>query len=177
MDSITLLREQVRQAHGFLEATMSDVSADFAHRLPPGRANPLGATYAHVIASEDMLVNGLLRRQAPLFATTRAGKTGLSEPMPMPGPEWENYGAWARRVRVDLDSLRDYAREVYATTDDYLAALTSEALTQTLDLSGLGMGQVTLAWVLSRLVLGHVDNICGEISCLKGIEGLRGYPV
>ena len=177
MDAITVIRSQLRDAHGFLEATMQDVNADLAHWPPPGTANPLGATYAHIVTSEDMLVQGLLRQSAPLFATTWAGKTGISEPMPMPGPEWENYGAWARRVRVDLGALREYAQAIYAATDIYLATLEPDALDRVLDLSALGMGQVTLAWVFSRLLVGHVDNICGEIACLKGIQGARGYPI
>jgi len=36
-------------------------------------------------------------------------RTGLSEPMPVPGPGWADYGPWTRRVRVDLDQLRTYA--------------------------------------------------------------------
>jgi hypothetical protein len=177
MDAIRLIRSQLRDAHGFLEATIQDVGPELADRPPPGTANPLGATYAHVITSEDMLIQGLLRQSAPLFGTTWAGKTGISEPMPMPGPEWENYGAWARRVQVDLGALREYAQAVYAATDAYLATLASDGLDQVLDLSALGMGQVSLAWVFSRLLVGHVDNICGEIACLKGIQGARGYPM
>jgi hypothetical protein len=38
------------------------------------------------------------------------------------------------------------------------------------------MGQVMLAWILSREVVAHVDNIIGEISCLKGLQGQKGYP-
>jgi hypothetical protein len=38
------------------------------------------------------------------------------------------------------------------------------------------LGQVTLAWILSREVIGHTDNITGEISCLKGLQGRKGYP-
>ena len=55
--------------------------------------------------------------------------------------------------------------------------LVPEVLDQLLDLSASDMGQVTLAWVFSRLLVGHVDNICGEIACLKGIQGTKGYPI
>jgi DinB family protein len=176
MDGIATVRQALGDAHAQLEATMQDVTPELAHWPPPGTANPLGATYAHVVISEDMIVHGMLQQGAPLFATTWAGRTGISEPMPMPGPEWENYGAWARRVRVDLGALREYAQAVYAATDTYLASLPTDALDRQLDLSALGMGQMTLAWVFSRMLFGHVDNICGEIACLKGIQGAKGYP-
>ena len=176
MDAVTLLREQLSAAHQFLEGTMADVTAEQAHWTPPGVATPLGASYAHLVASEDMIVNGMLKQAPPLAAGSWAGKTGLSEPMPMLGPEWEQYGAWARRVRVDLPTLRAYAQAVYANTDAYVAALAPEDLDRQLDLSNLDIGLVNLAWVLSNFVVGHVHDIMGEISCLKGLQGAKGYP-
>lgn len=175
--TISLLREQVQQTHQFLESTIAGVTPEQAHWVPPGNAHSIGATYVHAIMAEDIVINIALKGGAPLFATTWAGKTGFSEPMPMPGPDWKNYAQWARRVRVDLPEMQAYTQAVYAATGDYLSSLTSEDIDQTIDLSNLGMGQVTRAWVLSRLVIGHADNICGEISCLKGLQGVQGYPV
>ncbi len=176
MDSVSLLRQQLQSAHQFLEGTMADVTDQQAHWSPPGLANPLGATYAHALASEDMIINGMLRQSAPLFAGSWASKTGMSEPMPVPGPEWEKYGPWARQVRIDLQGLREYGQAVYKSSDDYLAGLTSEDLERPMDLSQAGMGQVNVGWVLSNLVVGHVHDLMGEISCLKGLQGARGYP-
>ena len=81
------------------------------------------------------------------------------------------------RQCVDLPGMQAYIQAVYAATDYYLSSLTPEDLDQTVDLSSIGIGQVTRAWVLSRLVIGHADNICGEISCLKGLQGMQGYPI
>ena len=177
MDSITLLRQQLRDTHGLLEETMADVSPEQTHWLPPGTANPLGATYAHAIITEDMFINGILKGTAPMSALPEwAGQTGISEPMPRPGPEWENYGPWAHRVQVDLAALRQYAQAVYASSDQYLASLTPEDLDRSIDMGQGELEQHTLAWVLSMFVIVHAANICGEISCLKGLQGARGYP-
>jgi len=35
---------------------------------------------------------------------------------------------------------------------------------------------VNVAWILNGLIIAHASNICGEISCLKGLQGARGYP-
>ncbi|HKP51824.1 MAG TPA: DinB family protein [Chloroflexia bacterium] len=176
MDAVTLLREQLKTAHWVLEGTMADVTPEQMDWAPPGIANPLGASYAHTVTSEDMVINGMLREGAPLFASAWAGKTGSNEPMPRPGPDWEKYGSWARNVQVDLPAAREYAQAVYASSDEYLAGLTPEALDTQLDLSGIGMGQVSLASAISLLVIGHINNLAGEISCLKGIQGAKGYP-
>jgi hypothetical protein len=60
---------------------------------------------------------------------------------------------------------------------DYLSSLALEDLDQVVNLSNLGIGQVTRAWVMSRLVIGHGDHIYGEICCLKGLQGVQGYPI
>jgi len=85
----TLLREQFKQGHEFLEGTMQDVTSEMAHWLPPGKAQTLGANYAHVLISEDFLVNGLLKGAAPLLASTQAGKVGVSELPPQAPPPLE----------------------------------------------------------------------------------------
>lgn len=175
--TISLLQQQLRETHQFLQATIAGVTEDQAHWLPPGNAHPIGASYVHALMTEDIVVNVLLKGGAPLFATTWAGKTGFSEPMPMPGPDWQDYAQWTRRVRVDLPTMQEYTQAVYAATANYLSSLAPEDLEQVVDLSNLGMGQVTRAWVFSRLVIGHADNLCGEISCLKGLQGEQGYPI
>jgi hypothetical protein len=176
--AIAFIREAARVGHWYLDGTMADVTPEQAHYAPPGRANPLGATYAHVLCSEDMIVNAMLRQAAPLSASSHAGKTGLSEPMPMPGTaDWSDaYAAWARRVRIDLDALKGYGADVYAATDAYLATLNDADLERELDLSGVGFGQQKLGWMLNFLVLNHVGTETGEIAVLKGIQGAQGYP-
>jgi hypothetical protein len=176
--AIEFIREAARVGHWYLEGTMADVTPEQAHYAPPGRANPLGATYAHLLCSEDMIVNGMLKQAAPLSVSTHAAKTGLSEPMPMPGsPDWSTaYAAWARRVEVDLAALKAYGADVYAATDAYLATLSDADLERELDLSGVGFGQQKLGWMLNLLLLNHVGTETGEIAVLKGIQGAKGYP-
>ena len=171
MNATTLLREQIQQAHEFLNATIEGVTPEQAHWTPPGNANPLAATYVHAIASEDLAINMVLKGGAPLYATEWAERTGISEVQPLTTAEW------ARRVRVELPMMRNYAQAVHAATDAYLAALTDEELARVLDLTSFGLGRMTIGTLLNRMVLGHIDNMCGEISVLKGLQGAKGYPI
>jgi hypothetical protein len=90
-------------------------------------------------------------------------------PMPGPGedglPPWDE---WARGVKVDLPALHAYSQAVFAASDEYMATLNDEALDQS-------MGQYTLGSFLSVLV-SNVNWHTGEIACLKGLQGAKGYP-
>ena len=173
MDAVSLLRQQLQDAHGLLDETIKDVTAEQAHWTPPGIANPLGASYAHLVLSEDFLINGMLKGSAPLAASAWAGKVGLSEPPPPPTEPWDK---WGRQVRVDLRALHEYAQAVYKASDEYLASLNGDALNRPLDLSAFGVGEQTVAWLLTNAVVGHVNGHCGEVACLKGLQGAKGYP-
>jgi hypothetical protein len=43
-------------------------------------------------------------------------------------------------------------------------------------MSAFGMGKMKLGGYLTGIIIGHAHNITGEISVLKGIQGLKGYP-
>lgn len=174
MDSIALLREQIKGAHEIMEGTMADVTQAQMDWAPPGLANPLGATYGHYLFTEDWVIQTLMKGSASLLETIWANRHGMSEPHP--ATDWSKYPAWTRAVHVDLPSVRAYGKAVYEATDAYLATLKPEDLTQTRDLSAMGMGPTTVSWIISTFLLAHANNMAGEISCLKGIQGARGYP-
>jgi hypothetical protein len=77
---------------------------------------------------------------------------------------------------MDLPAFNAYAQAVYASIDDYLASLDDEAMERMIDLSSIGMGERKSGFVLSMILLGDTFSHCGEISCLKGLQGLKGYP-
>jgi DinB superfamily len=174
MNGIEALREQFHSANATLEGTMQDVTPEQAHWAPPGNALPLGASYFHTVMSEDYMINSFVKGGPPWMATTWAGKAGVSEPYPPPseGP-WE---PWAKSVRVDLDALRTYAKAIYANTDQFLASIDSAEADRELDLSGFGLGNRSVEWFLGNILLQHVCHHTGEISCLKGLQGAKGYP-
>lgn len=169
MDAISLLREQLKEAHDLLESTVGDITEEQLHFAPGGRALPIGAGYAHVIFSEDISVQQLLKGEKPLYETGVA--TGASEPMPnFARGEWEGYADWTQRARFSLAELRAYAQQVYAATDAYIASLNAQDLDRE---SPFGR---SIAYFISRAIIAHADNLSGEISAAKGLQGLQGYP-
>ena len=71
--------------------------------------------------------------------------------------------------------VRQYAQAVYAATDAYLAALHDGDLAIVINVPVPGMGSMPQGVFLS-ILLANCNNHCGEISCMKGLQGLKGYP-
>jgi hypothetical protein len=167
VDAIGFAREQLRQANEYLEQVMQDVTDEQAHWLPPGTALPIGAQYAHIVTGADGYVNGFLREGQPLFAGDWAGNVGVSALPPTDGadPSW---AGWARSLRVDLPALRRYAEAVNGCIDGYLASLTPGEMKAD--------DEQQMVQRLGPYLAGHVLQHAGEIACLKGLQGGRGYP-
>lgn len=165
-----LLRSQYDMAHFWLEGTIEGMSAEQLHYRPDGLVLPAGANYAHAVVGEDELLSHMVAGRAPLCAGAWAGRVGLSE-MPPPGV-WDE---WARSVQIDLAALRAYAQAVYASTDSLLAGMTDADLARPLDLTAMGLGEQTVGFLFS-LMLGNAFAHTGEISAVKGVQGLKGYP-
>lgn len=163
MTAISLLREQLKLTFQFFMETVDDVTPEQVHWIPPGRANPLGAIYAHAILQLDEVI-AQLNHSEPLFKTKLTGKTGVSELRGSVSLDW------ARRVSVDLPVLKQYAQTVYKAADKYIQSLDEKDL-------GRRMGPWNLAGILSQHGIAHLNNMTGEISCLKGLQGAKGYPI
>ena len=174
----SVLSAALEGAHQILEATIADVSDEVANRRAPGSANSVGSSYAHAIFAEDAVVSGMLRGTQPLAATTWAGRTGFDRRMPMPGGAGHggDLGDWYRTVQVDLTACREYAQAVARTSVEFVTSADDETLARPVDMSFVGQGSLPVSTVLTTFVVGHLNNLCGEIAAIKGVFGLRGYP-
>lgn len=170
MNTIEQLVELYQDAHRTLEEVLGEVTPEEAHWLPPGRALPIDALYAHTVIGEDMFLSLFFRKAPALCATTWSGRVGVSE-LPPNDPPWD---AWARDVKVDLPALREYARAVYAASEEYVRSLCPEALEAPFEAPPPGVSW-SFGYVLGPLIAGHAYQHAGEISAIKGLQGLTGY--
>ena len=172
MEIIDLLREQFKDCNEWLASTMKGVTPELAHWKPPGTANPLGATYAHILLTQDIVANGAINRGVPLSATTWANRVGISE-LP-PADEVTAWAQWARLVRVDLDALGAYGLAVQTSVEQVLTSLTSTELDRTVETP---FGSSTVQSLVGVGLIGHTHSHTGEIACLKGLQGAKGYAI
>jgi hypothetical protein len=170
MSQLAALRMGFQTMHEFLENTVADVAADQARWQPPGLAHTIGANYGHVVFGEDAVINAVVRGGAPLMATRFAGKTGASEPPP-PGFDW---AGWAGRVQIDVPAIREYASAVYRSTDEYLTSISDTDLDREIEMGPAGKFPLNR---MLTIMMGNVAWHTGEIACLKGLQGAKGYAV
>jgi hypothetical protein len=171
MDALELLRIQVRGAYQWLEMTLSDVSDQEARWQPPGLANSIGVTYAHLVFSADFDVNSRFHGDMPVAATEFKGDIGMSEFFPG-GFGWEEL---SRRLRVDWRKLRRYGAAVHGSIEKRLEGLPSSELDRPVDMSAHGLGMWTGLDIYNLHGIDHPRLHGGEIACLKGMQGVPGW--
>jgi hypothetical protein len=172
MNGIEILDYSLKNAFGILRDVTSDLTQEQADWQPSGCANPIGATYWHVVSGCDETVHRWVQGQPPLAERDgwRSRALAVDPPEPEHGGDW--YG-WMCAMRVDLPILHEYAQAVASGIEDWLASLAPEDLARTIQTP---LGELNLAQILATFVIWHVDAHCGEIAALKGCQGARGYP-
>jgi hypothetical protein len=167
----TVLEEfqhEARDTWEWLESVVADVTPEQALWQPPGRANTIAATYAHIVRNADEDLNEHLFERPRLNEGPWKGRTGLS-------PRESNAVEWEADVEIDWDALRDYGRAVHKFVIETIDTLTEEDLTRTTKLTTPNRANWEGIFIV-RLTAGlHVRMHGGEIACLKGLQGSKGY--
>jgi len=174
MDVGAVLREQLESAQGLLESTMEGVNDAQLEAKPAGEANSIGQNYLHAVVSEDFVVNGMFKQGTPLHSGEWAGRNGSSVAIPPPmqgAPEWH---VFIETANIDLPAFKQYAQAVHRSALDWVSSLSPADLDRQIELRVIPPH--TLNWCIFNLLIGHTANHTGEISALKGIVGLKGYP-
>lgn len=167
--AIDLLHAQYEQSFQWYQGTMADVTQEAAHYQPAGTLLPIAAQAAHIITGLDFLIVGQVGGKPPLLTGDFADQSGLSEPPPQ--GDWSE---WGRRVQVELSALSAYAQAVFDAVGATIGSLSDEDLAREIDLGG--MGKQSLSWVFTIMLLNTFSHT-GEIAAIKGLQGLKGYPV
>ncbi len=167
--AIDLLRAQYKQSFDWLQGTMAGVTDDVARYNPPGLAGPIAGQIAHSLTGLDFFILGHAAGGAPLMTSTFAGKAGISEPPPQ--GDWSD---WGEQVQVNLPEIHEYAKAIFEGIDVFLATLTDSDLDREVDLGATG--KQTMGWIFNIMILNTYCHT-GEIACLKGLQGLKGYPM
>ena len=197
MNTVELIQYSLGFAFDLLEQLVIDLTPEQADWLPPGNANPISSLYWHTVGYIDQFVHewcmapfmhvtfeewlearrakrDLGMGQAPLrHSAGWQEKVVIALPPEDPrDPYWDVRNA-REGLRVDLQALHDYARATAQTLQSWVASLAPEDLERMIPTP---VGDLNLGQVLEIFIISHINAHCGEISALKGCQGLKGYP-
>jgi hypothetical protein len=166
MDAIELLRWQTKTAYEWLELTESDVTAEQALWQPPGTANTIAENYAHTVIWADVDINRYFFARAALLEDGWASRFGLDafqlDDVPL-------------AVGVDWAALREYGRLVHGWIVQLVEGLTQADLDRSFQMVPVRLGVWKGLELFDLHGQHHVRMHGGEIACLKGLQGGRGY--
>lgn len=170
MNAVDFARQALDFVHSSFRNTIADLTDDRANHLVVGTAGSIASSMAHMVVAEDSIVHVLLAGAQTLAEGEFKDRTGINL------PQWFNDEQWRSAVRVQLAPFRAYADAVFGATEAWVSSRTAENLDRPLDLTEFGIGQVNEGWAIGALLVVHGGNLTGEVSALKGAQGLKGYP-
>ncbi len=168
MEVVDYIQRQIASARRLCDAAMDSTTEEQFNWTPPGTANPIRASFMHYVGGEDLFVQTYFQGKPRIYETGNWGeKIGLAQ---LPGRS----GNWDEAIHqaVPLGPALDYQSAVRAATEEYLSRLTPQELDRTVDFAGRPR---SVADVLATLAV-HVTFHAGEISALKGVQGVKGLP-
>jgi hypothetical protein len=172
MNTVELTQYSLGNAFGILDQVVADLTQEQADWIPPGCANPIGASYWHAVSGADEVVYRWVLGQEPLHQQEGWQSKALTVSAPEP-EHGGDYLAWMQTIRVDLSALHEYAKATSAALNGWLGSLMPEDLERTINTP---IGEYNVAQVVETFIVWHINAHCGEISALKGCQGAKGYP-
>jgi hypothetical protein len=170
MDLMDLIQYSFGTASGILGQVTADLTQEQTDWVPPGIANSIGSLYWHMNAYLDHAVHDWGMGKVPL-----SYKDGWrSKVLVGQAPELaQGEPPVIQDVKVDLSTLRDYAKVVQEAAQSWVSTLTPADLERKVETP---VGELSLAQMIELYIIWHINIHCGEIAALKGCQGVLGYP-
>jgi hypothetical protein len=170
MGTVGYFVSATRDLHDQLYEAVKDLTAAQLHFRPMEKGNHIAFLFWHYVRTEDVVVNGLIQKKAPIWNAERWDKKLGLDPRAQ-GTGMTDDQACALRVE-DLQGFLQYTQKVFQATEAFIAGMDEASLAEVRDLPVLGKRSMTQA--IGGIVLSHGSNHLGEIWYLKGLQGLKG---
>ena len=169
MQTLEFIRSSVVAVNGMVDTAMQDLTDEVVSWQPGGTANTIAQLLAHLVSGQDLLVNDklLVGGGTPLHDSGWAAKTGIPLERPL---------IWQREVwRLNLPAFDEFRREVAASALRLVDAMTEAELDR--EASWIRGPERPVAMLWQTIFINHGLGHCGEISAIKGMQGLKGLPI
>lgn len=164
MEIIEYVNGSLVAVHNMVNIALQDLTPEVVQWQPTGTANTIAQLLAHLVGAEDRAINVSIKGGSTL-GETWAARTGIPQ---------ERGGQWRKDWTLNIDAFLEYAKAVQASATECLASLTPAGLDKEVQWFN---GPNSTAGLIRMVVLHHPLLHSGEISALKGMQGLKGLPM
>jgi uncharacterized damage-inducible protein DinB len=164
---IDFVRLGVEAVNGMVNTAMQDLNDDIVNYHPGGTANTIAQLLAHMVSGQDLLIQDKLGGGKTLHESGWAQKTGIPLERPL---IWQR-DAWC----LDLAAFDQFRLEVAAAALRFVDSLDEAGLDR--EAQWVRGPVSTVGRLLQQIYVNHGLGHCGEISAIKGMQGLKGLPI
>jgi uncharacterized damage-inducible protein DinB len=151
------------ETFGLMNAASDGMDEAQYNWAPGGTCNSVAKSHVHATTSIDFFINAIAQGK-PLLWSEHGPKAGLpANPM----------GIWSFEGTIPMAAINAYAKEIEQAALDYVGSLTEADLDREIDTQFFG--KKSLGWII-QLVGLHSAGHTGDISAVKGMQGLKGLP-
>jgi hypothetical protein len=170
MHTHEFIRSSVEAVNGMVDTAMNDLTDDVINFHPGGTANTIAQILAHLVTGQDLLVHDklIVGGGTTLHDSGWAAKTGIPLDRPL---IWQQRDAW----RLNLPAFDAFRREVAADAVKLLDSMSEAELDRQAAWIRGPERPVGMLW--QAIFINHGLGHCGEISAIKGMQGLKGLPI
>jgi hypothetical protein len=170
MQTLAYIRSSIEAVNGMVDTALQDLTDEVVNFKPGGTANTIAQILAHLCSGQDLLVNDklLVGGGRTLHESGWAERTGIPLDRSL---IWQQRDAW----RLDLPAFDAFRREVAACALKRIEATDDAELDRTAAWIRGPERPVAMLW--QTIYVNHGLGHCGEISALKGLQGLKGLPI
>jgi len=156
MNTVELLQYALNTAFEVLSYVTHDLTQEQVDWQPPGIACNIGSILSHLDSYLDFFLQEVcIEKRFEL----------LKSPPPVE--------IVMKDVQVDLHDLHVRTKNITKLTKDWLSSLTPADLEVDFESA---IGTINVGQMIEAYIIWHINVHCGEISCLKGCQGAKGYP-
>lgn len=163
MNASQFAKGQLEQVFGLVNLAADGMDNSQYNHDPVGTCNSVAKSHVHALSSGDFFVLQLVKG-GPMVWPEFALKHGL------PGNPQEIFG-YAGDLSVE--TVKEYGAQVQKAVLDYVATLSEADMDREIETQFFGKQSV--GWLLQLLAM-HSAGHAGDMSSVKGMQGLKGLP-
>ncbi len=163
MNATTYAKQHLEQTLSLLNMAAAGMDDAQYNWDPAGTCNSASKSHVHTLTSLDFFINAKVRGQDLLWSTFAPANGLPANPMEI----------WSAGGVIPLAAITEYGKTLQQSVLDYVSSLSDADLDREVDTQFFGMKPIAFVLQLAGM---HCAGHAGDISAVKGMQGLKGIP-